>query len=740
MVKFPRCKHTLNIGRYLVWCLLSLPLFWGCQEELSSPPFPGEYELMTEAVDSVSWNDWLDHWSVRGHPAMQFEVRALRSLLDEMPASVKSRFRLAWYRIGPDRWSVLMGAEEEGSLPLPAWVEQERSSYRSVTIIRYRTTNGQSVWLARRSGWQLLAFQQSLLQDALLAQPVPEEGPSSQFASSFLNEGGYLTGRSSLLGFYPGSTSVSSGAFAKKELAALPDFLREGRIVELPARDWLPVADRVILATGLPRDDEQDELFLWLSDTTGQWDGWWEENRREMGELPGFSHQGVRVFQVLDERWQGFFSSPYDTWMPTPYVVRFNDGWILSNSEEGIKRWMDYLLVQKTYQAWLPALSDESLILGWTNSDSEFGRRQRAKIGPLLPKGETWFWVLEKDRCELVGTAPGKGQNELLWQSTDMVGGIRYWQFLSNAIMILDQRSLRQWSTKGTSVWRQPFVDKILGAIQETQIGEEISWIAGSTSGLYAWDTGGQPMSGSPFRPSSGEFTDWTHRLGTDRRLYRFALESTGQIRGIVGRGAPATGWPRQVNGALGILTLRTDTEDALVLLGEQTWNGFTLDGYDRWEVPAPGASRQWVTGPESGAALIRLVDGRMVQLTLAGETTLVARSVDTLVADQSGRWVAIQQNSGWTLWGTEGVGETYSKVRTLPGNYLKLSVQEVGGKPWLVHQRRPGIWQLTNPDGPVIFPELPGRIAPLVWRRGGNLVVLTGQEDKVVAYQLRSE
>lgn len=740
MVKLPLGKHALNTGKYLVWCLLSLPLFLGCQKERSSPPFPVEYELMAEVLDSVSWNDWLDHWSVRGHPAMQFELRALRSLLDEIPASGKSRLRLAWYRIGPDRWSVLMGTDEAGSLPLSAWVEQERSSYRSVPISRYRTINGQFVWIARHSGWQLLAFQQSLLQDALLANPVSQEGPSSQFTFSIFDELGYLTGDGGSLGFHPKTHPLSFRAFAKKELAVLPDFLREGGVMELPARDWLPTIGRVILATGLPLGDEQDELFLWLSDSTGQWDSWWEQNRREKGELPGFSHQDIRVFQVLDERWQRFLPAPFHTWMPAPYVVRFNDGWLLSNSEEGIKRWMDYLLVQKTYQAWLPALSDESLILGWTNSGSAFGRRQRAKIGPLLPKGETWFWVLEKDRCKLVGTDPGKGQNELLWQSADLAGPIRYWQFLSHSIMVLDQRTLRQWSAIGRSVWRQPLAGNILGAIHKVQIGEEISWIAGSTSGLYAWDADGQPMAGSPFRPSSGQFVDWTHRLGTDRRLYRFGLESTGQIRGIVGRGMPATGWPRQVGRALGIMTLRTDMEDAVVVLGEQTWNGFTLDGYERWEMSAPGESRQWVTGPESGAALIRLVDGRMIQLTLAGETTEVARSVDTLLADPGGRWVAIQQNDGWTLWSSKGVGGIYSQVRTLPGNYLKLSVQEVSGKPWLIHQRESGIWQLTNLEGPLDFPELPGRMAPLVWRSGGNLMVLTGQEDKVVAYQLTSE
>jgi len=740
MVKIPHSKQPLSIGKDLIWFLVFIPLFWGCQQERSNPPFPGTYELMVEEVDSVSWNDWLDHWSTQGHPAMQFEVRALRSLLDEWPVSGKTSLHVAWYRIGPDRWSVLIGTDEKGQLPFSDWQEEERSSYRLTTTTRYRTANGQIVWLSRRSGWQLLAFQRSLLQDALLANPAVEAVPSSSFSSVSFMEKGYLNANDGSLGFRQKPGSPFSRAFAKKDLVVLPDFLREGQAMEPPALDWFPTTDLMVFATGLPLDNKRKEMFLWISDATNQWDSWWERNRTEKGALSGFSHQGIRVHQVLDERWQRFLPPIYQTWMPAPFVVRFNDGWILSNSEEGIKRWMDYLLVQKTFQAWLPALSDEALILGWTHSDSEFGQKQRAKIGPLLPKGKTWFWVLENGRCKLAGANPEEGQSELLWQTTDIVGPVRYWQFLSNTIFVLDQRTLHQWTMSGTPVWRQPLAGDLLGAIQKSQVGEEVSWMAGTAWGLYAWDVSGQPLTQTPFQPSTGQFLDWTHRLGTDRRLYRFALESSGQIRGIVGRGIPATGWPRQVEGAAGLLSLRTETEDALVVLGSNTWKGFTLDGYDRWEIAAPAACHQWVTGPESGAALIRLSDNRLVQLSLSGAISEIAQGIDTLVADPSGRYVVVRADGEWALWTAEGIGGTYRRVRTLERNYSDLSVQLVSEKPWLARQSGNGIWQMVNLESPMDLPELPGRIAPLIWRRGEHLVVLIGQEDKVVAYQLTPE
>ncbi len=691
---------------------------------------------MVEEADSVTWSDWLDHWSVRGNPAMQFEVRALRSLLDEWPPTGTSEIRVAWYRIGPDRWSVLIGVEGGEFLPFPAWREQERSSYRSTVITKYRTANGQTLWLTRRSGWHMLAFQRSVLQDAIIADPVPRGIPSSRMTYPLSDQLHFLEEESGVLGFRQKSKAYSTPAFAKKELAALPDFLKQGRVLELTARDWLPYTGHILVASGFPMDNGGSEVFLWFADSTGQWDDWWDKNRTGKGTLPGFSHQGVRVDRVLDERWQSLLPASEGSRMPAPYVISLNDGWVLSNSEEGIKRWMDYVLLQKTFQSWLPDLSSETMIAGWTHTDSEFGQRQRAKIGPLLPKGETWFWLHKKDRITLVGADPGEGQSELLWQSTDIDGPIRFWQYLSKSLWVSDQRSLQQWSVNGTLIRRHSLVGNLLGGVQQSQIGEEIIWLAGTTSGLYAWDVHGQPVAGSPFRPSSGSFIDWTHRLGTDRQLYRFALESSGQVRGIAGRGVPAVGWPRQVNGARGIVSLRTDTEDALVVLGENIWQGYTLDGYDRWELAAPGLCRQWVTGPESGTALVRLADGRLLQLTLSGKVSELATGVDTLINEPGGRWVVSQGATGTVMWSTRGVGGNYRKLRNLPGSYPGLSVQGVSEEPWLVHETGNGIWRVGTLDDSIELPGLPGRLAPLIWRRGGKLVVLTGQEDKVVAYQ----
>jgi len=719
-----------------MYFLILLPLLCGCRQEHTLPPFPDEYELMVAQVDSVSWNDWLDHWSAQGPSAMQLELRALRSLIDEWPDSDLGNLRVAWYRISPDRWSVLLGSNQPEGLQMSNWQEQERASYRSVTIQGYRTANNQRIWSARQSGWQLLAFQRSVLQDALLAELLTDPTVSSRMEFPFFTSDDYLVREAGGFGFRQKNASEKTSAFAKKELADLPDFLRKGRSRILPDRDWLPYTDRVVLASGFPLEGNREEVFIWLPDSTQQWDAWWEQNRRDKGELAGFSHQGVRIHQVLDERWQSMFSGPYRDWMPAPFVVRFNDGWILSNSEEGVKRWMDYLLVQKTFEAWLSELAEDSPIAGWNHSGSAYAQRQLAKIGPLLPKGETWFWLLKNNRYFLQGANPPEGQSELLWQSTAIDGPVTFWQFLSNTIWIRDKGSIQQWSTAGSTLWKQPMEGHLLGAIQQSQIGEEITWLAGTDAGLYAWDVQGKPTSGSPFRPSADSFISWTHRLGTNRQLYRFALEANGSIRGIVGRGIPASGWPRQVDGAIGLLALRTDTEDALVTLGAELWKGFTLDGYDRWEINAPGMPRQWVTGPEAGAALVRLADGRLMVLSLTGQIEELATDIDTLVAEPGGQWVFAKQKDAWILWRTEGIGGTYKQVRELASTYFQPSLQSVSEKPWLAHQPLNGTWQVLDLNSETEIPQLPGHIAPLVWRRGRDLIVLTGQEDKVVAYQ----
>ena len=732
-IETKRDRYGYPYFRGLLVSLAILMLLSGCTQP-EEPRLPPDAQIVLPDISADAPGNIFAHWARSGPQEMQGLLSEVDSLLRIPQISHARRLHLAWYRISPGQWSALVYASLDS---LPGWEDRgatvtEYEMYRGRPVLAIKRPGYLPLYQARWREWWVWAWQPSLLQDALLAQKrggrhLPK-GRLWQQSTPFASE--VVTCR--LINFDDHHVALKTertGAADLTSLSALrffPDFLSEGYFfsdMRTPygrQRAWMA------------RQEERDEYFLWLPDTSAQLSDWWEAQFIRKGEMASYTHQGITVRQLLDDSWKMPGRITDGSTLRNPFVVRLPEGWLLANSRVGCNRWIDYLLAGRLYNEQLLADVPSGQFSGWATGTASWIKQLSGRSGVHLQKQETALLGWAADTLHLYPVERRQAAPGLEWQYQTDTGPVRRLWPVQGGVLVEDREGATLIDTSGHAVWRTLIDQPVQSGMTRIAEPERTIWAFHTDRQIIALDESGQLLPGFPYAVPDTPITHWIVMRGSDGYARFFWQDPGGRIRGMTSRLQPCKGWPLAGGQKRLLGHVQMAEEDVFFLAGPRQWAGYTLQGKLLWEVAAPGTTK--MVAPADGQFLVLLADGRLLALTPRGSYRLLADQV--LECSVREGWVFIRQQekiaAGYLPVGGDSFRPRYRL--SIPADALlaeAVSFQLFFGgsrnKAW--HLYTPGQIEL---DGS----PLPSETRPVLVITGTALRVITQRGDRVVAYR----
>jgi len=707
-------------------------MWLGCDRS-AAPLIPADAQVWAPDLARADRQNLPEYWSEAGPVAMRAAAAEVDSFLEWSGLGTDGSPHLGWYRVSPDQWGAVIYAPLTSSLDWQAL---------GATVSRYETYRGQLVRTIERpgfapvfqtqwQGWSMWAWQPSLLQDVLLAQkrdgqPLPVHLSWQQRIPFFSDN---VTCQQ--ISVSPQEISLRSsvdwnlGELPVFNLNPFPDFLTEGYALS----DYsTPYGMQDIWFAA---HQKEGEFFLWIPDTSRQIAEWWEIQFLEKGEIQSYQHQGLNIRQLLDNSWEKVNLPMATGSLRNPFVARLPEGWLLSNSEIGTKRWIAYLLAGRFHgKRWGDAVPT-GYISGWAAGSTPWLQELSARSG--LQLADQWALLTQDEdtlhiyRMERSVTTP-----DLYWQYSILSAPIRQLSGTKRGVLVEDQAALQLINKSGRQQWRIPLDDSIQSQIIRIEEAGRSIWAFGTASQIIALDDAGEFLPGFPYAVPQAPIMGWTFMRGSDGYARFFWQEANGLIRGVTSQLSPCAGWP--VDAGDGVLSgyLQTEEEDVFFVLAPRLWSAYNLEGRLLWSVNAPGE----VAAAEAtkNQLTVLLASGELGALTPEGTYATLANNVLSFSVYK--KWLFLRRTSDIAV-GTFPVNrDTFRARYRLPQKVDQLLGGAAAFQIFLGGSQN-GKWHIYTLEGRELAASpLPSQTRPVLSIDDAYVRVVTNQGDRVVAYR----
>mgnify|MGYP006286356697 CR=1 FL=1 len=725
-------RHRLAC-RYLLGllCIVCTGCFvlTGCAD-LESPRIPAGPQVWRPAGSRTSAGNLSAYWAENGPTELREQITEVDSLL-QLPELIQSSVvHWGWYSVSPGRWGALVYAR----LPVgPTW------ETLGATVTLHETYQGHRISAVERSGrapvfqtqwkgWLMWAWQPSLLQDALLAQkkggiPLPndffwqQELPFSAGPVAFSFAAQDTAAYSATT-----STPLGLGIAPPADLSLLPDFLTEGYFFSghptpYGRQDlWFAAAK---------------ESFLWVADTSRAMGEWWEEQFTVKGEIAGYTHQGLKVRQLLDNSWELAGMPVAADRFRNPFVVRLPGGWLLGSDRVGVNRWIDYVLAGRLYSRKTLTEVLGGGISGWVTGGVPWLQQWSSRTG--IDLRQQWTQLLwTEDTLRLYPLAEIDTGPDLVWQYDVLTGPVRNVWHQADGILIEDQAHLTYLSAAGSLRWRVALEQPLQSEVMRIAEAERVVWVFHTSQQIVALDESGRLLPGFPYTVPVGPIRGWVAMRGSDGYARFFWQEPAGRIQGVTSRLQPCRGWPVQAGDQVLSGHLQSAEADVFYLLGPERWTGRDLRGDVLWSIEAPAPARSVVSAKEQ--LLVQLTTDEWGLLSRRGTYRTLAS--DVLEVHATGDWLFVRRSRDVAAgYFPQEDGDFYARYR-LSEQMDQLLAGAAASQIFFGGSRNHN-WYIYTPEGtPLAGSPVPSQTRPALWISEGYVQVATNQSDRVVAYR----